>query len=129
MLLLLLQALRVSVGKLGIIARLQLKIVKEIPVKRTLTALTPVEFVRIMKDAQAMWEKEGKYPGWMNETQIFWVPQKNQVSGCLHHTHHVYPGCLEQMACFSCAVWLPEKCRVPLCHAVFYYHGRHHYRV
>lgn len=37
-----LQALRVSVGQLGIIGRIKLKIVKEIPVRRWVTAVMPL---------------------------------------------------------------------------------------
>lgn len=74
-----LQAFRLSVGKLGIIARLKMRVVKEIPVKRTLKALTPVELLQMMTNASDMYQKDRTWPEWMNETQIFWIVQKNQV--------------------------------------------------
>jgi hypothetical protein len=77
--LLLLQALRVSVGKLGIIARVHFRVVKEVPVLRVLKALTPSELLALMQEASAGYVANSSIPHWMNETQIFWVVQKNQV--------------------------------------------------
>jgi FAD/FMN-containing dehydrogenase len=74
------QALRVSVGKLGIIARVQFRIVRELPVRRVLKAMTPKELQALMQQASADYAANGSIPHWMNETQIFWVVQKNQVS-------------------------------------------------
>jgi len=44
-----LQALRVSVGQLGIIVRLKLQLVPDLPVERSLTELTPVEFLALLR--------------------------------------------------------------------------------
>lgn len=74
-----LQALRVSVGKLGIIVRLKLKIYHEVPVRRTLTALNPEQFLTLMQSAQEDVEKGGSPPAWVQETEAFWVVQKHQV--------------------------------------------------
>jgi hypothetical protein len=76
------QALRVSVGKLGILARVQFRIVREVPVRRVLKAMTPTELQALMQKASADYAATGSIPHWMNETQIFWVVQKNQVSSC-----------------------------------------------
>ncbi|WIA37270.1 hypothetical protein OEZ86_014213 [Tetradesmus obliquus] len=72
------EAFRVSVGKLGILARVQFRIVPEVPVRRMLKAYTPTELLALMKDASASYVANGSIPHWMNETQIFWVVQKNQ---------------------------------------------------
>uniref|UniRef100_A0A383W3X5 J domain-containing protein n=1 Tax=Tetradesmus obliquus TaxID=3088 RepID=A0A383W3X5_TETOB len=74
----LMRAFRVSVGKLGILARVQFRIVPEVPVRRVLKAYTPTELLALMKDASASYVANGSIPHWMNETQIFWVVQKNQ---------------------------------------------------
>jgi FAD/FMN-containing dehydrogenase len=82
LLLLQVQALRVSVGKLGIIARVQFRIVREVPVRRVLKALTPTELLALMHEASDSYKANSSIPHWMNETQIFWVVQKNQVGFC-----------------------------------------------
>lgn len=87
-LLLLLQALRVSVGKLGIIARLRMRIVRELPVRRSLAALTPAAFLDLMRQAAAA-DPGHAYPSWMTESQIFWIVQKHQVR---LHVYRVFGG-------------------------------------
>ena len=84
------QALRVSVGKLGVITRVQLRIVREVPVRRSLARLTPPEFLDKMRSLQDAAQAAGldpplnysagvgaagKLPAWTNETEWFWVPQ------------------------------------------------------
>lgn len=73
-----LQALRVSVGRLGVIARVQLRIVHDVPVKRTLRTLTPPQFLQLLEGASASWAANGTLPSWANESA--W---RHRVS-CLH---------------------------------------------
>eukprot|EP00775_Hariotina_reticulata_P010758 gene10758-10914_t len=75
----LMKALRVSVGKLGVIGRVKLHIVKEVPVQRMIKALTPPEFLALLQHAQDAWaEGGGSLPHWMMEADIFWITQKHQ---------------------------------------------------
>lgn len=69
-------------GKLGIIVRVKFHIVKETPVRRVLRAITPVDWLNMVKQAQAAYTANGTLLPWLNETQIFWVTQKNVVSYC-----------------------------------------------
>lgn len=73
------QALRVSVGKLGIIGRVQLAIVPEVPVRRSLKALSYRQFLDMVNAAQQGALAGQPPPMWMNETQLFWLPHTQQV--------------------------------------------------
>ncbi|KAI8472715.1 MAG: hypothetical protein J3K34DRAFT_519583 [Monoraphidium minutum] len=76
------RALRVSVGRLGVISRAKLRIVREVPVRRTLLRLTPPAFLQqvaqLQEAARAVdaGAPGAALPSWANETQFFWVPQK-----------------------------------------------------
>eukprot|EP00879_Flechtneria_rotunda_P014556 GHRR01015211.1.p1 GENE.GHRR01015211.1~~GHRR01015211.1.p1 ORF type:complete len:664 (+),score=177.73 GHRR01015211.1:545-2536(+) len=96
----LMRAFRVSLGKLGVIARVQLRIVREVPVRRELKALTPAEFLQIMQDTQALWTSNGTTPVWMNETEFFWVTQKNQFIMVNFHRSDT-PGALTNLTGFK----------------------------
>lgn len=74
------QAMRVSLGKLGIVTAVKMKMVKEVPVKRTLRrGLTPMDFVSMLREAQEMYKKNKSLPEWMVESQIFWLVQLHEV--------------------------------------------------
>lgn len=68
---------QVSVGKLGIITSLKLRIVREQPVRRTLTPITPTQLMGMLQGAQDEWAERRSLPGWMNETEFFWIVQRN----------------------------------------------------
>ncbi|GBF99231.1 L-gulonolactone oxidase [Raphidocelis subcapitata] len=82
------RALRVSVGRLGVITRLKMRIEREVPVRRTLTRLAPSAFLARMRELQAAARAAGPaalmtpngtvaaLPAWANDTEWFWVPQK-----------------------------------------------------
>ena len=77
-----------SVGRLGVITRLKLRIEREVPVRRTLTRLAPSAFLAQMRELQAAARAAGPaallspggtvaaLPAWANDTEWFWVPQK-----------------------------------------------------
>lgn len=74
------QAMRVNVGKLGIVTAAKMEIVKEVPVKRTLRrGLSPVNFLFMLKEAQEMYRKNRSLPEWMVESQVFWLVQLHEV--------------------------------------------------
>ena len=75
-----LQAFRVSVGRLGVITSLKFRIVREQPAMRTVTAIAPSHFIEMLRSAQDMFNEEGILPEWMNETTIFWFVQEQVVS-------------------------------------------------
>lgn len=84
-----LQALRGSLGKLGVITRVQLRITREVPVRRSLSSLAPPAFLAQMNQLQATARAAAAarvnmsdtaallaaLPPWANETEWFWVPQ------------------------------------------------------
>jgi len=88
------KALRVSVGRLGVITRVKLRIVREAPVRRSLVCLSPPAFLIQMRTLQqaalaagldagaanrsASTDYLSRLPAWANETQWFWVPQKHE---------------------------------------------------
>lgn len=75
-------------GKLGVIGRVKLHIVKEVPVRRMIKALTPPEFLTLLQQAQDAWaEGAGSLPHWMMEAEFFWITQKHQV--CADYHSHV----------------------------------------
>ena len=74
-----LQALRVSLGKLGVIVRVKFQIIPETVTRRTLKTMNPVEWLNLLKGAQQQWNEEGRLPGWMHEGEAFWIVQKHQV--------------------------------------------------
>ncbi|GMH42611.1 hypothetical protein BSKO_10530 [Bryopsis sp. KO-2023] len=70
------KAMRVSVGKLGIITALKMQIMVEVPVKRSLRrGLTPIDLLFMLREAQEMYIKNRSLPEWMVESQIFWLVQ------------------------------------------------------
>lgn len=74
------QALRVSLGNLGVITRAKLRIIREVPVRRELTKLTPPAFLEMMQQLQEAAlaggeEDPAKLPPWARETEWFWIPQ------------------------------------------------------
>jgi hypothetical protein len=46
---------------------------------RTLKALSVPEFLTLVQSAQEVWTASGNPPAWMNDTQVFWLPQQHQV--------------------------------------------------
>ena len=72
------KALRVSVGQLGIITRLTLKIVQDFPVKRTIRSLPSSSFLELLDEAQTLYLANKSLPNWMDETEFFWNPQKDE---------------------------------------------------
>jgi len=75
----LMKALRVNMGKLGIVAAVKFRIVREQPVIRTVTkGILPSSFLQSLRDAQDMFNYNGAVPRWMNESQVFWIPQLNE---------------------------------------------------
>lgn len=74
------QAARVSVGKLGILVRLTLRIVREQPVTRILRSDIPAsQFLASLKEAQDYYKANGTLPAWCDETEWFWIVQRNTV--------------------------------------------------
>lgn len=74
------QAFRVSLGKLGIITAIKMKIVQEQPVSRTQSrGILPSQFIGMLRDAQEMYKTTRSLPQWMNETQVFWIVQNHEV--------------------------------------------------
>jgi hypothetical protein len=78
------QALRVSLGRLGIITRVHLRIVKETPINRSLTRLAPTEFLVQMSVLQEAARRAGNLsatgtsqglPKWASDSEWFWIPQ------------------------------------------------------
>lgn len=90
-----------SVGRLGIITRVQLRIVREVPVRRSLAYLGPPAFLAMMRELQDAARAAGlggaggadaaasgdvdaaaavaaQLPKWVAESQMFWVPQKHE---------------------------------------------------
>jgi len=51
---------------------------------RSLKALTTRQFLDLMTSAQEAVVSTGTPPAWMNETQIFWLPQTQQVGVKTH---------------------------------------------
>eukprot|EP00803_Ostreobium_quekettii_P005155 evm.model.scf_1682.3 EVM.evm.TU.scf_1682.3 scf_1682:31361-34800(+) len=83
----LMKALRVNVGKLGIVTSVKFRIVREQPVIRTAALnVKSSEFLQSLREAQDMFNDNGELPRWMNESQVFWIPQlseaSNQFSPC-----------------------------------------------
>ncbi|EFJ42445.1 hypothetical protein VOLCADRAFT_97460 [Volvox carteri f. nagariensis] len=73
-----LKAVRVGVGKLGIITHIKFRIMREVPVTRTIRRLTSTEFLELLRSAQDQWNTNGSLPEWMDETEWFWVPQRHE---------------------------------------------------
>ncbi|KAG2423395.1 hypothetical protein HXX76_015360 [Chlamydomonas incerta] len=83
----LMRALRLSVGKLGIITHIRFRIVREMPVTRTLHALRASAFRSLMAEVQAAWAAaadtagNGALPDWLRghgDSEWFWVPQRHE---------------------------------------------------
>ncbi|MEW5299855.1 MAG: hypothetical protein WDW36_002829 [Sanguina aurantia] len=74
----LMRAARVSVGKLGILVRLTLRIVREQPVTRILRSDIPASrFLASLREAQGYYKANGTLPAWCDETEWFWIVQRN----------------------------------------------------
>lgn len=81
-----------SVGRLGVITRVKLRIVREVPVRRSLHRLTPPAFLERMRALQAAARAaeaagvdmrnasavRAALPAWAAEGEAFWVPQKHE---------------------------------------------------
>jgi hypothetical protein len=52
----------------------------DVGLRRNLKALTTPQFLEMMTSAQEATTNGDGPPAWMNETQIFWLPQTQQVS-------------------------------------------------
>ncbi|KXZ42034.1 hypothetical protein GPECTOR_218g458 [Gonium pectorale] len=74
----LMRALRVNVGKLGVVTHIKFRIVREMPVTRTLNSLPASRFLALLRSAQQQWAANGTLPDWMDETEWFWVPQRHE---------------------------------------------------
>ncbi|EFJ52629.1 hypothetical protein VOLCADRAFT_85802 [Volvox carteri f. nagariensis] len=74
----LMRAVRVGVGKLGIITHIKFRIMREVPVTRTIRRLASTEFLELLRSAQDQWNTNGSLPEWMDETEWFWVPQRHE---------------------------------------------------
>ncbi|KAG2493001.1 hypothetical protein HYH03_008665 [Edaphochlamys debaryana] len=74
----LMRALRVSVGRLGIVTHIKFRIVPEVPVTRSLHRLTASEFLAMLRDAQTQWNANASLPHVFDETEWFWVPQRHE---------------------------------------------------
>ncbi|GIL63808.1 hypothetical protein Vafri_17809 [Volvox africanus] len=72
----LMRAVRVGVGKLGIITHIKFRIIREVPVTRTIHRISSTEFLTLLRAAQEQWNSNGTLPDWMDETEWFWVPQR-----------------------------------------------------
>ena len=59
------------------------RIVKEQPVKRTLNIMPSTSFLSILEEAQEQYKKDGTLPGGLNETEFFWITQRNEVCVCV----------------------------------------------
>lgn len=68
-----------SVGQLGVITSLRMRIVREQPVRRTLVSLKSSEYLDILKAAQRQLISSRRLPGWLNETEFFWITQRSEV--------------------------------------------------
>ncbi|CAD7703073.1 unnamed protein product [Ostreobium quekettii] len=75
----LMKAFRVNMGKLGIVTSVKFRIVREQPVIRTVSkGILPSAFLQSLREAQDMFNYNGEVPRWMNESQVFWIPQLNE---------------------------------------------------
>ncbi|GLC54135.1 hypothetical protein PLESTB_000827700 [Pleodorina starrii] len=72
------RAVQVGVGKLGIITHIKFRIVREMPVTRTIHRIAASEFLGLMREGQTQWNTNGTLPEWMDETEWFWVPQRHE---------------------------------------------------
>ena len=89
-----------SLGKLGIITSLKFQIVKEQPVLRTLTpGVSPVAFLDKISSAQEMFKRKGRLPSWMNESQVFWVVQRHEVTNAMLGRNRVFPAVIYVFQC------------------------------
>jgi hypothetical protein len=110
------QALRVSLGRLGVITRVHLRIVREGPVRRALTRLAPSGFLALMRELQAAARGAGAnlsgpaataaaLPAWADNSEWFWIPQacvdKAWGDGCV-------VGATRKPACLP-RPWTPES--------------------
>ena len=75
------KAFQVSVGRLGVVTDVKMRIIKETLVRRTLFIGIPEEdFMPRLKDAQEMYKSTGISPDWMDYTMFAWNPIDFTVS-------------------------------------------------
>eukprot|EP00198_Chlamydomonas_reinhardtii_P009630 XP_001698967.1 predicted protein [Chlamydomonas reinhardtii] len=93
----LMRAFRVSVGKLGVITHIRFRIIREMPVTRTLHSLPASAFLTLLAQAQAAWNAAANtttttanstnstidvgLAGWLrghDDSEWFWVPQRHE---------------------------------------------------
>lgn len=72
------KALRVSVGQLAVITHVRLRIVRELPVQRTLRRLPASQYLALLREGQAEYNRTGSLPAWANETEWFWITQRHE---------------------------------------------------
>lgn len=74
----LMRAVRVSVGQLGVITSLRLRLVKEEPVQRQLNLMPSSGFLGLLTLAQQQYRENKTLPSWLNETEFFWITQRSE---------------------------------------------------
>jgi len=73
-----LRAFQVSVGRLGVVTDVKLRIIRENLVRRTLVlGIDEPEFWPRIRDAQETYRSEGELPEWMEGTAFAWNPIEN----------------------------------------------------
>ncbi len=83
------QALRVSVGVLGIITRVKLPIIKDVPVQRKEERLTLTQYLSLMDGIQGQYKKNQTWPAWVNDGQMMWGHWDKTVSIVVVSSHVV----------------------------------------
>eukprot|EP00873_Tetraselmis_striata_P012175 jgi/Tetstr1/432439/TSEL_021815.t1 len=76
----LMKAFRVSVGRLGVIVEVKLRIRPEVPVKRTNVWMRPSSFIARMMEVQDQYTANQTMPDWVDEIQFFWSAQTQEVA-------------------------------------------------
>lgn len=66
------RALHTSVGRLGVIVSLKMRIVRNEVVERSLTFLRPSQFLERMDEVQAQWRATGTLPDFTQDALWFW---------------------------------------------------------
>ena len=86
----LLKAFRVNVGRLGVVTEVKIRIYKEILARRTHWSAVPLhEMMLRLKQAQEIYKATGDLPGWLDGTELLWMPTNSTVCSrpprcCLH---------------------------------------------
>ncbi len=66
-------------GKLGLITRLKLRLLPEVPVKRELRQMNEQQYLALLGQVQAQWRLNQTLPAWLDETEFFWITQPVNV--------------------------------------------------